>query len=69
LEKRNILTPRTIQHFSLLEKLNQFVTNLALWDLTDLVNPDESLVKKKLERSRSNVQSALNELRVSQEEN
>ena len=63
LEKRNVLTPRTIEHFPLIEKLNRFVTNLALWDLTDLVNPDESLVNKKLERSRSNVQSALSEIK------
>jgi aminoglycoside phosphotransferase (APT) family kinase protein len=62
LEKRNVLTPRTIEHFPLLEKLNQFVTNLALWHLTDLVNPDASLVNKQLEKSRSTVLSALSEL-------
>lgn len=61
-EKRNILTPRTIEHFSLLEKLNQFITNLALWHLTDLVNPDEKIVQQKLEKSRCTVQSALNQL-------
>jgi hypothetical protein len=63
LEKRNVLTPRTIEHFPLLEKLNRFVTNLALWHLTDLVNPNDSIVNKKLEKSRCIVQSALNELR------
>jgi aminoglycoside phosphotransferase (APT) family kinase protein len=63
LEKRMILTPRTIEHFPLIEKLNQFVTNLALWHLTDLVNPDDSIVKKKLDKSLSTVQSALAELR------
>ncbi len=62
LEKRNVLTPRTIEHFSLLEKLNRFVTNLALWHLTDLVNPDDLIVNKKLEKSRCIVQSALTEL-------
>lgn len=63
LEKRNVLTPRTIEHFELLEKLNRFLTNLALWHLTDLVNPDESIVNEKLEKSRSIVQSTLDELR------
>jgi len=62
LEKRNVLTPRTIEHFSLLEKLNRFVTNLALWHLTDLVNPDDLIVNKKLEKSRCIVQLALTEL-------
>ncbi len=62
-EKRKILTPRTIEHFPLIEKLNQFVTNLALWHLTDLVNPDDSNVKKKLDKSLCTVQSALAELR------
>ncbi|CAF4231409.1 unnamed protein product, partial [Adineta steineri] len=64
LEKRNVLTPRTIEHFSLLEKINQFVTNLAPWDLTDLVNPDDLIVNKKLEQSSSIVLSALNELDI-----
>ncbi|CAF3627993.1 unnamed protein product [Adineta steineri] len=64
LEKRNVLTPRTIEHFSLLEKINQFVTNLAPWDLTDLVNPDNLIVNKKLEQSSSIVLSALNELDI-----
>ncbi|CAF0976318.1 unnamed protein product [Adineta steineri] len=64
LEKRNILTPRTIEHFSLLEKINQFVTNLAPWDLTDLVNPDYLIVNKRLEQSSSIVLSALNELDI-----
>ena len=58
-EKRGIRTPRTIQHFPLLEKLNRFATNLALWHLTDLNNPDPILVNEKLEKSRSNVRSAL----------
>jgi len=62
LEKRNVLTPRTIEHFPLLEKLNRFVTNLALWHLTDLVNPDELIVNKKLEKSLCTVQSVLAEL-------
>ncbi|CAF3715458.1 unnamed protein product [Rotaria sp. Silwood1] len=63
LEKRNILTPRTIEDFSLLEKFNQFATNLALWDLTDLINPEHPSVNKKLEKSRSIVQSVIGELK------
>ncbi|CAF1088303.1 unnamed protein product [Rotaria sordida] len=63
LEKRNILTPRTIEQFSLIEKFNRFATNLALWDLTDLVNPEHPYVSKKLEKSRSIVQSVICELK------
>ncbi|CAF3405699.1 unnamed protein product [Rotaria socialis] len=63
LEKRNILTPRTIERFSLLEKFNQLVTNIALWDLTDLINPAHPLVKKKLDSSLSTVQAVILELK------
>lgn len=54
-EKRNILTPRTIGRFSLLEKFNRFATNIALWDLTDLIMPEHPMVNTKLERSRSTI--------------
>ncbi|CAF3290859.1 unnamed protein product [Rotaria sp. Silwood2] len=63
LEKRNILTPRTIEQFSLLEKFNRFATNLALWELTDLVDPEHSSVNEKLEKSRYIVQSVICELK------
>jgi aminoglycoside phosphotransferase (APT) family kinase protein len=69
LEKRNILTPRTIEQFPVIEKFNSFVTNLALWHLTDLVNPDDPLVNEELEISRSTVQSVLAELRDKLREN
>ena len=62
LEKRNILTPRTIEKFPLLEKINEFVTNLAPWDLTDLISPDHPHVNEKLEKSRYIVQSAVYDL-------
>ena len=62
LERRNVLTPRTIEHFSLIEKLNRFTRNLVLWDLVDLVNPDDPKVSKKLERSLGKVESTLEEL-------
>ncbi|UJR10260.1 hypothetical protein I4U23_014470 [Adineta vaga] len=63
LEKRHVLTPRTIEKFSLLESFNRFVTNLAPWYLTDLENPDSSMVKKELDKSRSIVQSTLEDIR------
>lgn len=62
LEKRNVLTPRTIQRFSLLKKFNQLVTNLAPWYLTDLDNPDDPAVNTSLHECRSTVQSALEEI-------
>ncbi|CAF0845321.1 unnamed protein product [Adineta ricciae] len=62
LDKRNVLTPRTIQHFSLLKKFDRFVTNLASWYLTDLTNPDDPAVNKSLQECRSTVQSTLEEL-------
>lgn len=61
-EQHGILTPRTIEHFPLIEKLDRFATNLALWHLTDLINPDATIVNQKLEKSRSIVQSALKDL-------
>lgn len=61
-EAHGISTPRTIEHFPLIDKLNRFATNLALWHLTDLINPDPAIVHQKLEKSRSTVQSALNDL-------
>ena len=64
LERRDVLTLRTIERFPLIEKLNQFTTNLALWELTDLVNPDDPTVSKKLEQSSRNVQSAIQNLKV-----
>ena len=63
LEKRHVLTPRTIEHFSLLEKCNRFLTNLAPWDLTDLVNPDDPTVTMRLDECRSTVQSVIGEIR------
>ena len=63
LEKRHVLTPRTIERFSLLEKFNRFVTNLAPWDLTDLVHPDDPTVKTRLDECRSTIQSAIGEIR------
>jgi hypothetical protein len=62
LEKRNVVTPRTIEQFPVIEKFNSFVTNLALWHLTDLLNPNDPLVNEELEKSRSTVQSVLAEL-------
>ena len=62
LEQRHVLTPRTIERFPILETLNRFTTNLVMWELLDLVNPDDPLVNKKLEDSLFNVESALEEL-------
>lgn len=63
LEKRNVLTPRTIEKFSLLEKFHDITANVALWELTDLVNPEDPRVQKKLQNSLSIVKFCINELK------
>lgn len=62
-EKRDVSTPRTIEKFSLIEKINRFLVNLAPWDLTDLIDPDDPTVKKRLEKSSSIVVKTLEELK------
>ena len=62
-EKRGILTPRTIKHFSVMQKINRFITTLALWDIPTSANPDDPLVMKKVERIRSTVRSIICELK------
>jgi len=64
LEKHNVPTPRTIERFSSLEKINRFVTTLALWDLPNLSDPDDPIVIKKTERIRSTVVSLIEDLKI-----
>lgn len=63
LERYGVPTPRTIEHFPLIEKINRFVTTLALWDLPNLSDPDDPIVMKKTERIRSTVLSLIAELK------
>lgn len=62
-EKRDVSTPRTIEKFSLIDKINRFLVNLAPWDLTDLIDPDDPTVKKRLEKSSSIVVKTLEEMK------
>ena len=63
LEKRHVLTPRTIEHFPLLQKCYQFINNLAPWELTYFDDPDHPTVTARLEESLEIVQSLLKEIR------
>lgn len=63
LEKRHVLTPKTIEHFSLLHKCYRFINNLAPWELTYFDDPDDPIVMARLEEGVEIVQSLLQDIR------
>ncbi|CAF1016735.1 unnamed protein product [Rotaria sordida] len=63
LEKHNIPTPKTIQNFSLLQKMSDFLQSIAPWYLTDLSNPEHPTVEKELFKARDKVRTLVQQIR------
>ncbi|CAF0977764.1 unnamed protein product [Adineta steineri] len=55
LEKKNVLTPRTIKHYSLLKKMSDLLQSVVPWYLTCLANPEHPTVEKELNQARDKV--------------
>lgn len=55
LDKNHVLTPRTIPHFSILNKMNDLLQSIAPWYLTNLANPQHPIVEKELIKHRDKV--------------
>ena len=63
LEKNQVLTPRTIPHFSLLKKMNDLLQSVAPWYLTNLANPQHPIVEKELIKHRDRVKLLVQQIK------
>ncbi|CAF1085430.1 unnamed protein product [Didymodactylos carnosus] len=63
LERQHVQTPRTIANFDLIQKLNDFKNDLAPWYLTDLKDPSDPNIMKKLNECKQNVKCLLTEIK------
>ncbi|CAF3458075.1 unnamed protein product [Rotaria sp. Silwood2] len=63
LEQHNVPTPRTIQNFSILQKMSDFIQSISPWYLTDLVDPEHPTVEKELFKYRDKVKILVQQIR------
>ncbi|CAF1373862.1 unnamed protein product [Rotaria sordida] len=63
LEQHNIPTPRTIPHFSLLQKLYDLLQAIVPWYLTNLDNPEHPIVEKELFKHKDKVKKLVQQIR------
>jgi fructosamine-3-kinase len=63
LEQHHLPTPRTIPHFSLLQKLYDLLQTIAPWYLNDLINPEDPMVEKELFKNRDKVEELVQQIK------